>query len=138
MCKVTRGSPSISHLLFVDDCYFFFRASQVSIHYEDILLRYKNLSVQTINYNKSSLVFSPNTSDQDRIRVCEKLQVQEVDKPGKYLGMPMCVDKNKTETFGFLSDRIEKKFQGWSNKELSKGGKLLLLKSPAQTFLNFG
>lgn len=120
MCKVTRGSPSISHLLFADDCYFLFRASQVSIHYENILLRYKNLSVQTINYNKSILVFSPNTSDQDRIRVWEKLQVQEVDKPGKYLGMPMCVDKNKTETFGFLSDRIGKKFQGWSNKELSK------------------
>lgn len=28
--------------------------------------------------------------------------MQEVDKPGKYLGMPMCVGKNKTEAFGLF------------------------------------
>lgn len=27
-CRVARGAPSISHLLFADDCYFFFRATQ--------------------------------------------------------------------------------------------------------------
>lgn len=27
-CKVARGAPSISHLLFADDCYFFFKATQ--------------------------------------------------------------------------------------------------------------
>lgn len=26
--RVARGTPSVSHLFFADDCYFFFKASQ--------------------------------------------------------------------------------------------------------------
>ncbi|XP_074378027.1 uncharacterized protein LOC141719548 [Apium graveolens] len=137
-CKVARGAPSISHLLFTDDCYFFFRASQTEAAImKDILVRYERLSGQVVNYSKSSITFSPNTHEQVKKVVCEKLQVMEIDKPGKYLGMLMCVRKNKMETFVFLSDGIEKKLQGWSNKELPKGGKLLLLKSAAQTIPSF-
>ncbi|XP_074360553.1 uncharacterized protein LOC141700766 [Apium graveolens] len=72
----------------------------------------------------------------DKVYVCELLQVQEIDKPGKYLGMPMYAGKNKTEIFGFLNDRVEQKLQGWTNQELSKGGKLTLLKSVAQAVPN--
>lgn len=27
-CKIARGAPSVSHLLYADDCYFFCQASQ--------------------------------------------------------------------------------------------------------------
>lgn len=37
-CKIARGAPSVSHLLFADDSYFFFRASQVEANImKDIL-----------------------------------------------------------------------------------------------------
>lgn len=127
-CKVARGAPSISHPLFADDCYLFLRASMTEASImKDILLRYERLSGQLINYNKSNVCFSPNTSDQERLAVCEKLQVKVIEKPDKYLGMPMCVGKNKTETFGFMSDRLDQKLQGWCNKDLSKGGNLYCL-----------
>ncbi|XP_074325881.1 uncharacterized protein LOC141663935 [Apium graveolens] len=103
----------------------------------NILKKYERFSGQMINFNKSSIVFSPNTCEEDRRRICEVLQVHEADKPGKYLGMPMQLGKSKTEVFGFLSDRVEHKLQGWSNQELSKEGKLTLLKSAAQTMPSF-
>lgn len=57
------------------------------------------VSGQAINYSKSSIVFSRNTSLQDRSLVCGVLGVREMNKPEKYLGMPMCVGKNKNEVF---------------------------------------
>ncbi|XP_074359934.1 uncharacterized protein LOC141700060 [Apium graveolens] len=89
--KIARGAPSISHFLFADDCYFFFRASVLEARImQTILQRYE--------------------------------WVGETDTPGLYLGMPMCVGKNKAEVFGFLNERVGNKLKGWSNKELSKDG----------------
>lgn len=51
--------------------------------------------------------------------------------------MLMYIGKNKREVFGFLEDRVNQKVQGWSNKSLSKAGKLVLLKSAAQALPNF-
>lgn len=48
-----------------------------------ILQRYEMLSGQAINYNKSSVIFSPNTWVADKTKVCANLGVQEKNKPGK-------------------------------------------------------
>ncbi|XP_074346866.1 uncharacterized protein LOC141685674 [Apium graveolens] len=103
-CKVARGAPSISHLLFADDYYFFFRAMQTEANImKSILQRYERLSRQLINYNKSEITFSPNTCIDVRFSVCQVLGVRQTNKPGKYLGMPMCVGRSTNEVFGFLS-----------------------------------
>ncbi|XP_074352832.1 putative mitochondrial protein AtMg00310 [Apium graveolens] len=102
-----------------------------------ILDRYENLSGQAINYAKSNFVFSPNTRTEDRMLVCDVLGVGEVCKPERYLVMPIFVGRNKEAIFGFLTDRIRQKLQGWENRELSKSGKLTLIKSAAQTIPNF-
>lgn len=111
---IARGAPSITHLLFADDCYLFFRATEVeACTMKSILHRYENLSGQAINYSKSNITFSPNTSQFDRGKVCSTLGVQELNAPGKYLGMPMFVGRNKNDTFGFLIDRVVQRLQGW-------------------------
>ncbi|KAL1827804.1 hypothetical protein ACET3Z_006216 [Daucus carota] len=137
-CKIAKNAPTISHLLFADDCYFFLKAtkSEASI-LKSVLQRYEALSGQIINYDKSEIVFSPNTSDDDRVGVCDSFTVRQVQKPGKYLGMPMCVGRNKTEVFGFLTDRVQQRLKGWYNKELSRPGKVTLLSSSAQTLPSF-
>ncbi|XP_074336657.1 uncharacterized protein LOC141673820 [Apium graveolens] len=71
-----------------------------------VLNRYERCSGQAINYRKSSITFSPNTSREDRTWLCTSLEVEEVDRPGKYLGMPMFVGKNKCVVFGFLAEKI--------------------------------
>lgn len=102
-----------------------------------MLSRYEKLSDQAINFNKSSITFSPNTKTQDRNEICQTLQVNEVQEPGKYLGMPMRVGRKKVSVFQFLTDRVKQKLQGWGNKMISKGGKCTLLKTAAQTIPNF-
>lgn len=109
-CRVARGAPVISHLLFADDCYLFHRATEVeATTVKSILGRYEVLSGQSINYNKSSICFSPNTTRENRTLVCSQLGVPETRHAGRYLGMPMYIGKNKREVFGFLEDRVNQK-----------------------------
>lgn len=61
---------------------------------------------------------------------------QKLD-PGKYLGMPMRIGANKTAVFGFLVDKIEQKLQAWKMQNISKAGKVTLLKTAAQSIPNF-
>ncbi|KAL8115005.1 hypothetical protein AgCh_021723 [Apium graveolens] len=137
-CRVARGAPSITHLLFADDCYLFFKAKQTEAqNMWSILQKYEKISGQMINFGKSDIVFSPNTCDMERTRICVILGVNEKERPGKYLGMPMYVGRSKKEVFGFISDKIQSKLQAWSNKDLSKAGKLTLVKTAAQVTPNF-
>ncbi|KAL8108439.1 hypothetical protein AgCh_024775 [Apium graveolens] len=118
--------------------YFFFKAkAQEANSTKSILQRYENLSGQTINYRKSAVTFSPNTLTYCKRQVCDILQVQESRNPGNYLGLPMFVGKRKASVFNFLKERVSKKLQNGSMKSISKGGKMVLRKTAAQTVPNF-
>lgn len=81
-CSIARGAPLVSHLLFADDSYFFFRATRSEVLImKNILLRYERLSGQTINFGKSNVVFSPNTTSMNKSELCAILQVDEVLVP---------------------------------------------------------
>lgn len=83
-CTVARGAPTISYLLVADDCYFFFKATGTEANVmKNNLIRYEAASGHTINFNKSSVTFSPNTTAANRQLVCTNLQVQEVQVQGK-------------------------------------------------------
>ncbi|XP_074369684.1 uncharacterized protein LOC141711152 [Apium graveolens] len=137
-CRIARGAPVISHLLFADDCYFFFRATMAEANVMKCILdRYADISGQVINFNKSAITFSSNTGEEARREVCSQLQVVENMSPGKYLGMSMSIGRKKNEVFNFLVDRIEQKLQTWRMQNISKVGKVILLKGAAQTVPNF-
>lgn len=136
--KIARRAPSVSHLLFADDCYFFFKAVETEAHVMNrIIKRYEDLSGQSVNFSKSLITFSPNTSPAIRGQICGILEVRESEAPGKYLGLPMAVGRKKNEVFNFLSDRVNQKLKGWQNKSISKAGKCILLKTAAQAIPNF-
>lgn len=136
-CSIARGSPAISHLLFVDDCYFFFRATKVEADImKRILSRYEEVSGQMINKTKSTILFSPNRSAENRRAVCDQLGVNMSQHPGKYLGLPMEVGRRKTTTFSFLAERVQQNLNGWHNQHLSKVGKVICLKTAAQVTPN--
>ena len=93
----------MSHLLFADDCYFFFRASQVEASImKHILQYYQGVSGQMINNNKSSVTFSPNTKMGDRAGVCEVLQVQETGNRGTKKITLVCLCVWEEITWRFL------------------------------------
>lgn len=43
----------------------------------------------------------------------------------------------KSEVFGFIKERLLERIQGWDKRNLSKGGKKILIKSIAQTFPSY-
>ncbi|KAL8102066.1 hypothetical protein AgCh_026811 [Apium graveolens] len=45
--------------------------------------------------------------------------------------------RNRSNAFKPLIGRVEQRLQGWANKSLSKGGKVVLLKTSAQSIPNF-
>lgn len=136
-CTITRGAPFISHLLLADDCYFFKGASSESNVMKRILNRYEDISSQKVNYLKSAVIFLPNTKVEHRKEVCYQLGVTECQKPGKHLGMPMSIGRNKNAIFSFLLEQVEQKLQGWKNQPLSKAGKVTFLKTAARVISIF-
>ena len=53
-----------------------------------IMERYRECSGQTINLNKSSIVFSANVPEQKIREMVSPMKVKEVDNCGTYLGIP--------------------------------------------------
>ncbi|KAL8114901.1 hypothetical protein AgCh_021657 [Apium graveolens] len=90
-----------------------------------------------VNYNKSVITLSPSSTVDCRSVVCHELEVQEADLPGKYLGIPMSIGRNKVAEFSFLTEKGDQKLQGWNNQTISRAGKVTLLKTAAQSIPNF-
>lgn len=135
----------LEELLRFHTCYsqtthiFLFRANGTEANVmKRILNKYEEVSGQMVNYSKSTIIFSPNTNEGNRRDVCAQLEVSEVKGPGKYLGIPMYIGRDKCATFRFLLERIEHNLPGWRQQTISKAGKLRFLKQQHRSFQIFG
>ncbi|XP_039039106.1 uncharacterized protein LOC120176866 [Hibiscus syriacus] len=127
-----RG-PKISHLLYADNSLLFVKNSMEEVcKVKSILNQYEKASGQKVNFEKSSIYFSPNTPAADRMRFLSELGVVEASDPGNYLGLPLAVGKGKRATFNFIRDKTEKRIQGWTKRLLSFGGREVFIKSVVQ------
>ncbi|XP_074337775.1 uncharacterized protein LOC141674972 [Apium graveolens] len=70
-------------------------------------------------------------------RICEVLELDAVDTLGRYLGIPMILERKKKEVFGFLMEKVKQKLNVWTNTYMSKAGKCTLLKTSGQVVPNF-
>ncbi|XP_019191719.1 PREDICTED: uncharacterized protein LOC109186245 [Ipomoea nil] len=77
-CRVARGAPQISHLFFADDSLLFFKPNvEEANEIKKCLTVYEDLSGQVVNYHKSSICYSRNTSNVDRESVAQVLAVEQ-------------------------------------------------------------
>ena len=71
---ICNAAPSFNHLLFADDALVLIKASRQSArHLQNILQLYEVCSGQVVNYDKSSVMFSRNTSTECRRGVLNDL-----------------------------------------------------------------
>jgi hypothetical protein len=86
--KVCPNAPSVYHLLFADDSLILYRAKEGDARkLQDILNLYEECSKQMINRDKSTIMFSPNTRENDRVQVMQALNIQKQTMNDRYLEM---------------------------------------------------
>ncbi|KAM6583445.1 hypothetical protein CsatB_010447 [Cannabis sativa] len=137
-CKIARGAPVISHMLFADDSYIYCKATEEEAYnVKELLHTYEVASGQRINFSKSFVFFSNKNGIEVRDSICAMFEIYEADENGYYLGLPCSVGRNKNAILGFLKDKLRKRIQGWEGHILSRTGKEVLLKSIAQVLPSY-
>lgn len=127
-CKIANGAPIINHLFFVDDCYLFLRATTKEAEsIKEYLMLYERASGQQVNFQKSAISFSRNTSRTDEDVVTQVLHVS-VRNDSMYLGLPKTISSNIWETFRYVKEKVWNRLQSWKGASLSRGGKEILVK----------
>jgi hypothetical protein len=136
--RICTNAPIISHLLFTDDCFLFFKGSAAEAHVmKSILASYEVASGQAINFQKSEIFCSRNTPPEVRADITNIMGVRQVLGTGKYLGVPSIVGRSKSSTFKFIKDRMWSKINSWSSRCLSQAGREILIKSVLQSISSY-
>lgn len=103
-----------------------------TIYLKSLLKTYEEVSGQVINYQKSNIAFSPNTSISIQEAITTIIMEMVVSCYEKYLGLPTVISRNKRNIFDLLIEKVSKKVGGWRAKYFSAGGKEISMKSVKQ------
>lgn len=77
-CCIGQSAPSVTHLLFADDSFLFFKATSAeSRSIKEILNSYEVFSGQAVNYQKSAVFFSANVHRDKQREIKQLLGVFE-------------------------------------------------------------
>ncbi|CAL9021650.1 unnamed protein product [Prunus brigantina] len=130
---ISRGAPSISHLLFADDSFLFTRATPEECRHRVTFFNPMNepldkkLTCGRVASLSVVMWRCPGNMPWPKLLGCER-----VDKHDKYLGIPTFIGRSRKIYFAPLKERVWKKVQGWREKLLGFAGKEVLLKVVAQ------
>ncbi|CAM8948289.1 unnamed protein product [Rhodiola kirilowii] len=128
--RIARNAPFLTHLFFADDSLLLFEATSATPSIiKEVLREYEFLAGQKVNYNKSELVLSPNTTDALKQSFTTTLSVAAVNGHNKYLGLPLNIGRSKSTFFLPMLDRAQARSKLWYTSSLSCGGREILIKS---------
>jgi len=66
-----------------------------------------------------------------------ELRVPELEKTGKYIGIPPNWDQTKKQMSAWILARVNMKLEGWNEKVMSKAGRETLINVVAGTLLQY-
>ncbi|KAL0324632.1 UNVERIFIED_CONTAM: putative ribonuclease H protein [Sesamum calycinum] len=130
---VVRRAPRVCHLFFADDSLIFCKASEVLMGIGGILGVYECSSRQTVNFEKSQMVFNTNVIHECQLTLAGILNVCIVKHLEKYLGLPSVLGHSKKIVFQGILEKIWTRLLGWKEKLLSTAGKEVLIKAVLQS-----
>ncbi|GMH16977.1 hypothetical protein Nepgr_018818 [Nepenthes gracilis] len=116
-------------LAFADDLMLFSNADASSVHLlHDCLEEFQGVSGLSVNKNKSE--FFVCSTDDSLIRELLDIIGFKLGKlPVKYLGVPLITSRLSVVDCKALIDRVRQRINSWTNKLLSLGGRLQLVRS---------
>ncbi|KAH9649947.1 transcriptional corepressor LEUNIG-like protein [Citrus sinensis] len=131
--KFGVNGPIVSHLFFADGSLVFSKASVAECNQlKELFDLYSNASGQVINFQKSSLFFSPNTPGNIREAIKHIFNLSVVSHHEQYLGLPSMLGRSKKFFFNTLKARLWHKIKDWKTKLFPSIGKEVLIKAVAQ------
>lgn len=135
--KIARRAPSVSHFFFADDALFFIQADKDGCNnLKATLEKFCDISGEVVNLSKSSIIFSPNISDEERKERKDIMAVTIKSDIGIYLGSPISFSNSKTKDFQFLCDKVSARISSWSASTLTQAGKLILINGVLASLCN--
>ena len=94
--KASKNGPSISHLLFADDSLLFCKATDDECEeIIQILKIYEKATCQTVNLNKSEVIFGKRLAFDVKENICNRLGITKNTGFDRYLGLPEFIGRNK-------------------------------------------
>ncbi|KAA3453909.1 reverse transcriptase [Gossypium australe] len=106
--RASINGPRINHFFIADDALLFVR----------------NRKSQKINFEKSMVLFSPNTPIVQRNNFSDMLGMTVVENLNNYLGLPIPID---------INNRLSCRINSWTKRLLSFGGKEVFIKAVLQS-----
>lgn len=132
--SICINAPTISHLLFGDDCFLFFRVDENEAHVMKTILHTYELALGwDTSLPKSEVFFRTVVHSHTKDVITNILGVRAVMGTKKYLGLPSMVGRSKEAIFAFIKDLIWHKINSWSSKCLSKVVREVMIKSVLQS-----
>jgi ribonuclease HI len=129
----SKRGPKLTHLFFADDSLLFCKANSVEWRrLTKILERYEEASGQKLNKDKTSIIFSRNTSQEKRDEISRLSGLCATQCYEKYLGLPTMVGRSRYNSFKSIKDRVWNRLNDWKVKFLSQAGKEILIKAVVQ------
>ncbi|XP_072058188.1 uncharacterized protein [Arachis hypogaea] len=136
--KIAPTAPTLTHLLFADDCIIFAKAKEEEIfQIITVLNEYTEASGQRINMNKSGISFESQVPIQTRVDIEEILGMTTWDTPGKYLGLPAIWGRSQNKALAWIEEKIMNKLEGWKERLLNQAGKEILIKAVIQAMPSY-
>ncbi|XP_048621839.1 uncharacterized protein LOC106398406 [Brassica napus] len=130
--QFTLEGPMIHHMLFADDSLLICRASaEQATELVKILKIYERATGQKLNLENSAITFGSKVTETVKASIQTITEIAKEGGTGSYLGLPECFSGSKTEMLAYIYDRLKSRLSGWFVKQLSLGGKEVLIKAVA-------
>ncbi|XP_026384294.1 uncharacterized protein LOC113279857 [Papaver somniferum] len=125
-----KGWSSNKSSFFADDCVIFTKANNPNARQlESIIKDFSIYSGQSINFDKSGFAFNPKLDNSIKVSISDLLNIKKLALSDKYLGVPLLIQKNKTETFSHLEDEFHRRLAVWKGKYVNQPGRTVMTQS---------
>lgn len=128
--KTSRNGHTFTYLFFADDLILFAKATTKNcLTIKRALDTFCNISSQKINYLKSRIFFSPKIDPRNIKRVENELQISFTRNFGKYLDVPILLDRRNMRSYDFIINKLRDRLASWKANSLSMVNRLTLINS---------
>lgn len=94
--RASKWGPQLSYLLFTNDSILFGEATtEDGVFFKTLLKGHEACSSQSVNYDKSTIIFSSNVTEGDNSRLANLMGMCISTKSERYLRLPNMVGKRK-------------------------------------------